>query len=271
MKNLFYNQYLTGRQTAFSITAALFFFFSFLVIPTSAATPSDPNIEWLMVQEAGSGSLVPNDKGDYLLTLKEITPYTIYFSNRPATFAGSLTTAQFMESNPWTDDAPPNAAIVVQEAEADQDTIIVQLREPKLDTAARTLTYRVKIIPDYSGKGLAYHKGRADTAIPKNFGRVSLFIDDLRLSCPSNKSFDCCPLKKCGCICGNPLNLAYKCGTINISSCWHWLPPYGPGCGPCDIKSAFETCNSNFTSCCLSNSDGLCWVGCTRMPNPPMP
>src|SRR5436305_8249155 len=103
-------------------------FMACLLAASAMAQTSKP--VFMFVQIADSGSLVPKDAsaGTYVLTLNGIAPQTIYFSDRPLRVAGHVTTDSFLKGLGFSDKNPPNAAIVVDYAAEDEDTIIVELR-----------------------------------------------------------------------------------------------------------------------------------------------
>jgi hypothetical protein len=81
------------------------------------------------------------------LTLKKVSPTTIFFSDRPERIAGHLTTREFVPF--WSDGAdsfaanPPNATLSVLQESKISD-IVLELRNPKL--AGDELSYDVTIL-----------------------------------------------------------------------------------------------------------------------------
>ena len=105
------------------------------------------------------------DSAGGTLTLREITPSTLYFSDRPQRVVGHMTTADFVElwgagDNSFEAD-PPNAVLSFLEpgAGAPEDVVIV-LKEPQL-----------------TGGDLSYSIDVLEGAVPANAGPVTLFID----------------------------------------------------------------------------------------------
>ena len=99
------------------------------------------------------------------LTLRGITPSTLYFSDRPQRIVGHMTTADFVElwgagENSFETD-PPNAVLAFLEpgAEAPDDAVIV-IKEPRLTDGE--LSYSIEVL---------------EGAVPANTGPVTLFID----------------------------------------------------------------------------------------------
>ena len=99
------------------------------------------------------------------LTLRGITPSTLYFSDRPQRIVGHMTTADFVDlwgagENSFETD-PPNAVLAFLEpgAEAPDDAVIV-IKEPRLTDGE--LSYSIEVL---------------EGAVPAHTGPVTLFID----------------------------------------------------------------------------------------------
>jgi hypothetical protein len=99
------------------------------------------------------------------LTLRGITPSTLYFSDRPQRIVGHMTTAQFVElwgagDNSFESD-PPNAVLSFLEPGADvpEDAVIV-IKEPQLSNGE--LSYSIEVL---------------EGSVPAQTGAVTLFID----------------------------------------------------------------------------------------------
>jgi len=114
--------------------------------------------DWLFVQNAKSVTYT-----DGKLTLKEVNPITVMFTDRPVRAAEHMTTKQFIPF--WSEGKesflkdPPNAALSFLEHD-DMLDIVVTLHDPVL--TGEDLTYEVDII---------------EGEIPTNAGQASLFID----------------------------------------------------------------------------------------------
>ncbi len=99
------------------------------------------------------------------VTLQDVTPSTLYFSDRPERVVGHLTTADFVElwdqgDNSFADD-PPNAVLAFVEDGADAPTdIVVVINAPTLADGA--LTYGIDVL---------------EGTVPASGGPVTLFID----------------------------------------------------------------------------------------------
>jgi hypothetical protein len=104
---------------------------------------------------------------DKTLRLVNLSPQTIWFTDRPVRKAGHVTTANYMKE--WTAAAgkdnfsndPPNATLSVYEAGKSNNTLtVVEIFDPVLQ--GKDLVYRYKLI---EGK------------VPTSGGATALFID----------------------------------------------------------------------------------------------
>jgi hypothetical protein len=100
------------------------------------------------------------------VTLRGVTPSTLYFSDRPQRIVGHMATADFVDlwaigDNSFESD-PPNAVLSFLEAGADvPDDAVVVLKEPNLDGAGN-LAYSIEVL---------------EGTVPTHTGPVTLFID----------------------------------------------------------------------------------------------
>jgi len=99
------------------------------------------------------------------LTLRGITPSTLYFSDRPERVVGHMKTTDFVDlwgagENSFESD-PPNAVLSFLEpgGEVPEDAVVV-ITEPRLN-----------------GDGLSYSIDVLEGAVPASAGPVTLFID----------------------------------------------------------------------------------------------
>jgi len=100
------------------------------------------------------------------LTLRGITPSTLYFADRPKRDVGQMSTADFVDLWAIGDNSfefdPPNAVLSFLEPGANApEGVVVVLREPKLD-AAGDLMYSIEVL---------------EGTVPAQSGPVTLFID----------------------------------------------------------------------------------------------
>ena len=130
---------------------------------SSTTIPEDTVIlEEMFVQIART---VTSDKTT--LTLQDVSPSTLYFSDRPERVVGHMTTEQFVEQ--WTEgpnsffEDPPNAVLAYVGAGEDlpSDAVVV-LRDPVA-----------------SGSSLSYSIEVLEGTVPAESGAVTLFIDPL--------------------------------------------------------------------------------------------
>ena len=166
---------------------------------TPVATPGTEEIlvddTFLFVQTATSGSFTANPGAgtpaaadgtpavgggaDYLLTLEGHSGNTIYFSDRPARIFGSAPTDQFLAGLGFAADNPPNAALVTNDEQGNEDVLVIELVDPDYDDAAGSVMYGVNVLSEYEGEGLTHVAERQqDAMLPRTFGNASLFIDD---------------------------------------------------------------------------------------------
>jgi hypothetical protein len=127
----------------------------------SAAGHSDTEAQFLFVQNAESMRY-----GDGVLTLTDVNPITVLFSDRPDRLAGHMATEDFVPF--WSEGAeggksfaeePPNADLALLEGDG-LANVVVTLHDPKL--ADGDLSYRVDVL---------------EGELPASGGPASLFID----------------------------------------------------------------------------------------------
>ncbi len=129
------------------------------VVQGKAAFAQDKSADFLFVQNAQSMTYASGK-----LTLKGVSPVTVFFSDRPERIAGNMATRVFVPF--WSDGKDsfakdnPNANLsVLEEGKAVAD-IVVTLANPVLK--GNDLSYDVKIL---------------EGTMPAKGGPVSLFID----------------------------------------------------------------------------------------------
>lgn len=107
------------------------------------------------------------DSDGKTLTLRGITPSTLYFSDRPQRVVGHLTTSDFVDlwgtgENSFEAD-PPNAVLAFsQPGEAVPGDAVVVIKDPKLQDGQ--LFYGIEVL---------------EGTVPATGGPVTLFIDPL--------------------------------------------------------------------------------------------
>jgi hypothetical protein len=116
--------------------------------------------QFLFVQNAKG---VVFDKGT--ISLKGVSPATLYFSDRPMRIAGHFTTEEFVQMWGEGKDSfksdPPNATLSIFQEDRDKLTdVVVKLSNPRLE-----------------GGDLTYHVAIIEGQMPAKGGICSLFID----------------------------------------------------------------------------------------------
>ncbi|PVB63186.1 hypothetical protein [Labrenzia sp. 011] len=126
----------------------------------SSAHAAEDHADFLFVQTSKGMTF---DAATKTLTLKDVSPTTLFFADRPERIAGNMTTAAFLPF--WGEGAdsflsdPPNADISVLDGETLHQTVAV-LMDPRLDGS--DLIYTVKTI---------------EGTFPATGENVSVFID----------------------------------------------------------------------------------------------
>jgi hypothetical protein len=101
------------------------------------------------------------------LTLRGITPATLYFSDRPQRVVGHMATRDFVDlwgvgENSFASD-PPNAVLAfIQPGETVPGDAVVVIREPRIEDGQ--LSYGIEVL---------------EGTVPSTGGPVTLFIDPL--------------------------------------------------------------------------------------------
>ena len=131
-----------------------------LAAMAQAPKPDAGNPQYLFVQNANGMTF---DKAKARLTLKGVSPVTVFFSDRPDRISGNMPTASFLPL--WKDGKdsfeknPPNATLSMFAAGKVSDAV-VELRNPVLKGG--DLSYEVKLL---------------EGDLPAKGGPVALFID----------------------------------------------------------------------------------------------
>ncbi len=122
-------------------------------------TDKDKKVPMLFVQTAKGATLV-NGK----LTMKGVSPMTVFFSDRPTRVAGHVATSEMLPL--WSEGKdsflkdPPNATLSTFTADGKVGNVVVELRNPGLK--GDEMTYDARVL---QGK------------LPDNAEAASLFID----------------------------------------------------------------------------------------------
>lgn len=148
---------------------------------TSTVVPDGAAL--LGVLSAGGGTYA-----DGKLTLTDVDPRGVWFTDRPARRAGTEGVDAFTKRFFGGGD-PPNAVVEVADAPASKNLAVVELSKPAYDAQAQTMTFAAKLVPAGGSKAevgarMAKHPGiaealtRQDGALPATFGAVTVFLDD---------------------------------------------------------------------------------------------
>ncbi|MBA2654778.1 MAG: hypothetical protein H0U71_06900 [Gammaproteobacteria bacterium] len=163
------------RKNIYVVATGLFFLISsFLSLSAFAQKPITSlkeNTQVLFIQVANAGELVPNknEAGSYRLTLKNVDPFTSYFTDRPNRVTGIVPTQEFvsMWQNRDIQSSPPNVAIETSDLKnGHKINRVFVLSNPVYDAQKQEITY--------SAKSLSKER----THKPISMGYTVLFIDD---------------------------------------------------------------------------------------------
>lgn len=106
------------------------------------AATDDDMVELLFVQTGGTVTL-----GNGELTIADLNPHTLYFSDRPERIVGRVTTKDFVDHWASGSDSfkadPPNAVLTADNGET-ADEVTVVLSDPRLE--GTTLVYAVEVL-----------------------------------------------------------------------------------------------------------------------------
>jgi hypothetical protein len=168
-------------------------------IVSEATLENEDSRSNIFLQEGASGTFIQDESGNYTLTISNVIPYTIYFSDRPGKDSGFVPLDKFIAGFNWDPANPPNAAIIIREGDEEEDAVIAQLTSPYYDETNQTLVYSCKVLSEYQARSerLQEMSQLADTSIPESFGPVLLVIDDCPClwapaQCGDHCSNSCC-------------------------------------------------------------------------------
>jgi hypothetical protein len=210
---------------------------------TPEAVERDSAAEVMFVQGYQRGSLAPASagSGSLTLTLEDGLGQTVWFADRPSRKFGSVETGQFVEGFNFSDENPPNAALVT-EVEGSEEILIVELMTPAYDQESRSITYEAKVLGrfDESESGQLTDPDAIEQDA-RELGASHLFID----SC-SDDMVQCCADVICDdqtnrCTCNDLVGPVGPAGY-----CWSW-PRLA--CLPCDGAHWTDQCNLVYGQC----------------------
>jgi hypothetical protein len=132
----------------------------------------------LAVIEAGGGTF---DADSSRLTLTDVTPTAVWFTDRPARRAGSYDVATVF-SLFFDDQTPPNAALEYDQERSGRGVTVLEISMPSYDGDTGTLTLDAKILDDpekdlHTGSALVDFSSRHDPMLPSSFTAPTLFVD----------------------------------------------------------------------------------------------
>lgn len=152
---------------------------------TPSATPAaTAAIDVLFAQsfESGSFTPAPGAAGTYTLALHGVPQDMVWFASRPQRAAGVVPMAKFVTGRAFSPTNPPNAAIVAKTS-LSQDTLVVELRDPRYDAATHTVTSEAPVIENYQREELVFlAKQQNSHKIDAQLKVGSLFVAQLNCS-----------------------------------------------------------------------------------------
>jgi hypothetical protein len=213
------------------------------------ATPvtDEERLAFLFLQSFESGNLVPAPAASptadggaaYTLTLNSGLGETLFFSDRPERIVGTVPTPTFLDALGFTPANPPNAALVADKADGDQDVLVLELFNPRYDETTRTATYDVHILQNDARVDMTFvEEPQLIAEEERDYTGAHLFIDD----CPDTTY--CCYTAS-----------GDMAGYTTDGTCWSWKKL---DCLPCRDYS--DVCNATFPDACQGN----CTVGNCR-------
>lgn len=139
----------------------------------SSAATNEQTSNWLFSQTADAGSIAPNGDGTWTLTLTDVDPVVLGFTDRPLRDAQAGTVERLVEG--WSAmfaDSNPNGVVVAHNAQGETNSAVVELLDPKLNGS--TMTYTVRVLTNEGGP--------ATPGTSYDFEQVSVFIDDVSVT-----------------------------------------------------------------------------------------
>jgi hypothetical protein len=183
----------------------------------------EPN-QVLFLQSFRAGSIAPKEgeDGTYTLTLGQGVGKTVYFSNRPERMVGASPTADFLQALGFSDDNPPNAALVIDDGNGGTEVAVVELYNPLFDPVSPGVSYDIKVLGEWERTlELGFHEAPADlSTVSATFGDAHLFIDDCGFY-----DITCIDTAACG------TNRAVVGTYSGLPYCWAWNQA---ACVPCE-------------------------------------
>jgi len=138
--------------------------------------------ELLFTQDAQSGTFVRKSEGTYILTLNDIAPHVLFFTDRPDRSVGDMDMETFTKTLWETKGKPdlPNAILTTYDPEKQHvQAVVVTLTEPTYDTSIGRVSYIATVLPNGFTHKL---QGQSLDDFPSTLIKPTLFIDGAKLS-----------------------------------------------------------------------------------------
>lgn len=201
------------------------------VVKADVTTQQQPM--YLFTQTAGAGTFENTSDDEYILTLTNVSPNVVYFSDRPVRDAGEFSIVRFLDELGFEIGDPPNAAIVMETEDGEEMTVVAELIQPIYDRDTRELIYKAIVLHDASGQLAEY--GSSDV-IPESFTKATLLID----GCSKKGDVFCGSSGKCI----NPDK--EKCGGTSAGS---WKKHKDQKCHGMKLEHAYDIASGDESEC----------------------
>jgi hypothetical protein len=147
--------------------------------PAQPGASRKPEMLFLQSFQSGSIAVKEGEEGRFTMTLEQGLGQTIYFSDRPDRIVGASPTPAFLDGLGFSDENPPNAALLVEPEPGNTEIAVLELFNPRYDEATHTATYDVEVLKTYER---AIEMGFAEqpsdlSQLHSTFGAAHLFID----------------------------------------------------------------------------------------------
>lgn len=134
----------------------------------------------LFALNADRGTFTPTaKKGTYVLTLSRLDRRGVWFTDRPARKAGSITPRALVSA--WSSlgfaSSPPNAVVTLPGGRKSADTVAIALSQPRYSTRTGTVRFTARVLAGLNS-ALSRYQRRVDAKLPRRFGDAALFIDN---------------------------------------------------------------------------------------------
>lgn len=162
-----------GTRVVVALVVALVGVLGFVLgmqVQRSSSADGEEEANWLFSQTADGGSISPNGDGTWTLTLTDVDPVVLGFTDRPLREAQAGTVERLVEAWPaMFGDADPNGVVVAHNQSGATNSAVVELIDPQLNGS--TMTYTVRVLTNEGGP--------AEPGVTYDFEQVSVFIDDV--------------------------------------------------------------------------------------------